>query len=332
MSLQYKQRWEIVFLCLHPFGPKMTQVGASKYLKISRGSVRMWINRYKETGAVDDIPRSGRSRVTTEKQDLDMVRMIDDNKALTSQEIANNLAKKGVRISSRTVRRRLNEKGLHYGNTTKKPLLKQVHVEKRLQWATENVDRDWSNVIFTDEATFRFHSRINRIWKRRGEIKVVRTVKHSTKVNLYGCFSARGFGKLIIFKGNLNASKMVKIYKNGLLPSARTMFGEDTSNWILQEDNDPKHKSRLATAWKEENGIQVMKWPAQSPDCNPIENVWGLLKNKLSKKRYKSIQTFIKHIRKEWNELSREYAAKLVESCDKRCVAVIQNKGDWTIY
>ena len=71
-----------------------------------------------------------------------MVRTIDDNNALTSEELGNKLAKKGVRISSRTIRCRLKERGLHYGNATQKALLKQVYVEKRLQRATENVNRD----------------------------------------------------------------------------------------------------------------------------------------------------------------------------------------------
>ena len=71
-----------------------------------------------------------------------------------------------------------------------------------------------------------------------------------------------------------------------------------------------------------------MNWPVKIPYCNPIENVWGLLKNRLCKKRYKSIRIFIKQFRKEWDNISREYAVKLVESCDKRCVVVIQNKVD----
>ncbi|EFN84665.1 Transposable element Tcb1 transposase, partial [Harpegnathos saltator] len=48
-----------------------------------------------------------------------------------------------------------------------------------------------------------------------------------------------------------------------------------------QKDNDPKHHSRLCSRWKEENGITVLQWPSQSPDANPIENIWSAMKHKL---------------------------------------------------
>jgi hypothetical protein len=59
---------------------------------------------------------------------------------------------------------------------------------------------------------------------------------------------------------------MLKIYQRALLKSAEKWFGSDNESWILQEDNDSKHRSRLCTIWKTENGIQHLDWPAQSPD------------------------------------------------------------------
>ena len=66
---------------------------------------------------------------------------------------------------------------------------------------------------------------------------------------------------------------MCDIYKRGLLPIARKQFGHDSMLWKLQEDNDPKHKSKLAVNWKRNNGVHEIYWPSMSPDLAPIENV-----------------------------------------------------------
>ena len=97
-----------------------------------------------------------------------------------------------------------------------------------------------NQVIFTDETTVSSElcqrNGMELTWKK----KVVRTVKHPVKVNVWGCFSSKGFGRVVCFKENLNAELMYDIYKRGLLPTAQKQFGHDSMLWKLQEDDDPK--------------------------------------------------------------------------------------------
>jgi len=51
---------------------------------------------------------------------------------------------------------------------------------------------------------------------------------------------------------------------------AERWFIDKNEDWILQEDNDPKHRSKLCTEWKQQSGIVILDWPSQSPDANPI--------------------------------------------------------------
>jgi len=116
-----------------------------------------------------------------------------------------------------------------------------------------------------------------------------------------------------------------------LLKSAEKFFGSDRISWVLQKDNDPKHRSKLCKAWKDENNVTTMEWPAMFPDANSIENVWSYMKMKLKRKSVYTMKQLSIQIKKIWRSLPNEYAEKF-ESMEKRCQAIISNGGDWTRY
>jgi DDE superfamily endonuclease len=100
---------------------------------------------------------------------------------------------------------------------------------------------------------------------------------------------------------------------------------------IFQQDNDPKHTSKLATKWFEDNNIYVLVWPAQSPNLNFIEHLWEHLKHQLLQYDTpppKGVHELWNRLVEEWNKTSPEVCQNLMESMSRRVKAVIKaNKG-----
>ena len=100
--------------------------------------------------------------------------------------------------------------------------------------------------------------------------------KHPVKVHVWAGIAWNGPTDICIFEGRMNASLYVEILRKTLLPTVRSPR-YITGHRFLQ-DNDPKHTSRAAQQFFEENGINWWKTPPESPDANPMENLWHELK------------------------------------------------------
>ncbi|XP_020296123.1 uncharacterized protein LOC109861050 [Pseudomyrmex gracilis] len=142
MSAAYKSRYEAVFLCSHPKGPKMSYATAAKYMKKSKTYVSKWVKRYSEVENVDDLENRGSAQKTTKREDNMILQVFEKNSQLSLRRGQAILRKKGLNVSCKTIRKRLLAHEVKFCSTIKKPLLTEKHVEKRFIWAKENLDRD----------------------------------------------------------------------------------------------------------------------------------------------------------------------------------------------
>lgn len=141
---------------------------------------------------------------------------------------------------------------------------------------------------------------------------------------VWGCFSYHGVGKLVFIDGIMDAAKYVDILSRNLCSSANSM---GLSEFIFQQDNDPKHTAKLTKRYFESKNMNILEWPPQSPDMNPIENLWGDIKAVISEKMPKNIRELKELISAEWQQITVERCQKLAMSFKKRSLELYRAKG-----
>ena len=325
----------------------------ARRLEISEGTVRYNLKKLQEKNPMENAARAGRPKVTTERADRHLVRTSRRNRFLTAPEIRVDLAiATGVEVSRSTVSRRLAAAGLHGRVARHKPRLTANHKTRRLAWARDHLTwtaDDWARVLWSDESRFQLYQSDGRVYVRRcvgeafAEGCVVPTVKHGgSGIMVWGCFSAAGVGDLVRVEQKIDAAVYVDVLRDHLIPSAHRLIGPE---FLFQQDNAPPHTARITQEYladptpdfiREMGGsweVELMEWPAQSPDLNPLENLWNELERQLRREvRPRNNEELFVNLQRIWYGLDHQILANLLGSMGRRCQAVIDAGGGFTRY
>lgn len=289
------------------------------------------VNNIKKYGKPTRKPSSGRKRCTTTDEDNMVVKECEKNRTISAEEIKK---KFNLKCHPNTIRNRLNENSLQSYRPRKKPRISKENQQKRVKWAKEHRKwgiRKWSRCLFADESGFCLKGQYpKRIWRYPNEAldeqTILPTSKFDKKVMIYGCFGMYGMGLLSKIEGTMNAKMYQQIMNEKMLPSAENIF-QNKAGWIYVHDNDSKHTAIDTQEWFELHGVEVMKWPAQSPDLNPMENIWNILKQRVSQHRPNNIDELFLLIDQEWGTIDKKSISNLIKSMKKRCELVIKSNG-----
>ncbi len=207
--------------------------------------------------------------------------LISSRKAETATAIAKSLSTiTNQPLSAQTVRNHLKKLGMKAVVKQKRPFLSKKHQKARMDFALAHqywtVD-DWKRVIWSDE------TKVNRLgsdgrkwaWKRSGENLSERLVEGTLKygggsVMIWGCMTWEGVGYATKIDGKMDGDLYISILDDEL-QATMDFYDVTADNIIFQQDNDPKHTCKKAKKWFQDNGMQVLTWPAHSSGVPEVD-------------------------------------------------------------
>lgn len=313
---------------------------------------------FRLTGNVAKKARTGRPSSLTKRDSSLIVRKVRRNRKLTATDMSVEYC--GDKSKRKTMSRLLNKHGLRARLPRKKPFISKKNIGDRICWATMYQGmsaEDWKNVIWSDEAPFSLVPKPPKGYVRRDTDEELKlecmqpSFKHGGGgINVWGCFSYNTKGPLYWIEGTFTGKRYLEEILNPLaIPfifdvgrdmmldakdkKAKVYFQDDNSA-IHREKNHPRPRMLELPELAELEGFEFehMTWPAQSPDLNPIENIWALIKKKLweRKDRPKNKKELFAMVQEEWDKLPMEEFQKFVRNMPNRLHEVHQAHGRHT--
>ena len=300
--------------------------------KISRLSVRRFLKRFQERQSFANAPQPGRPNEEVTPEVLNFIDAeMEKNDELTAPKLRKMLQEQfGVDFSDSKVKRLRQKLGWVQTGTKYCQLIRETNRAKRLEFCMKCLEdnEQFDDVIFTDECSVHMEKHAKLCFRRRWEQpKLKGRAKHPFKVHIWAGISKRGATRVLIFSGNMDAMFYVnEILEKTLLPFINSHFPDGHR---FQQDNDPKHTSRLAQDFMTRSRINWWKTPPESPDLNPIELIWHELKHFLRTIEKPSTKDeLLSGITRFWQErMTAEKCTKYIEHLQKVVPLVVEREG-----
>ncbi|KAI3655978.1 hypothetical protein MP638_006445 [Amoeboaphelidium occidentale] len=284
-----------------------------------------------------------RHRVIQGYMALAILDIVKNNPFIQFQQIANELKHHDPpfeTIPQRTsIQRYLAREGWHPKEAPKVVPVSANNRKERLVFSEKHEDDDLQlldHVVWSDEVTVEACPRNRKLkvlvhcTQKYWEIPINPQVQQGGfKVTFWGAFSKYGTGSIVPIEGTLDKKKYIDLLDNYLVSEMKHLKQEHGQGFVFMQDNARPHTAKKTLAFLRKEKIKILEWPPQSPDLNPIENLWAIIKRRLYSNRnvFSAKQTWIDSVLHEWNSIETSVCEHLVDSTPKRLNEVMKTHG-----
>jgi transposase len=237
-----------------------------------------------------------------------------------------------ISISGESVRKARKDLGFKFKFPIHTFDLTDTQRANRLKFAQTELEnwRDWNKVVFTDESYFCLGEDYRRLWRRKGErCKEVcmRTKKFPRKLLVFGGIAAGFRSQLVVLRhGTVDG----QVYIEHLIPESEIIPRMNAAykpfDWVLMQDGASAH-TKLTSIEYLRAQCNLMDWPSGSPDLNPIENLWAIMKSRVIELAPKTLDDLERIVKDVWNAISDQEIMNLICSMRNRLMKCVEAGG-----
>jgi transposase len=242
-------------------------------------------------------------------------------------------------VHRETIRRHLRAEGVMARVKPGSPFLTKDQIVARYQFAKDHIKwtmEQWKNVMLSDECSISRLGQSGRQWYYSNDEHRLRHRHHFKqkkqggrgKIMIWECVTYFGVGDMCWVEGNINGEYYEQVLRKYVITSRR-WYKMDPTTFMFQHDNARIHTTDNVNDYLSKAGIDVMEWPSNSPDINPIERIWARIKQRLFlyRTRPANLQEVFDRVEEIWASMSVKFINKLYEELPAKMKELVRTKG-----